>query len=284
MSSPLEFSQLDSSFKVKLSWRFSASIYANSEFQRYKTTSLQKGLILTYKGHAIVGEGMGFGAPVVKYTDNMYFSKDAKILPTEKMAAIKKEFHINSVEQVKIGKHIISEDSFLSLILRILAYLYRLSAVFRKPIIKIDQFIRKRINVESEFTTAESRGSISIIYEVYPNKIHVHCDLTKLNKTGCQRIFILNEQGSMFFRKYEDSNGVLLIDNEIGAWKKVKAKRACLSDLNSSFRFCLLNIDNTNMWLGRETHEDLAWAGFIYEISPNLDFFDYDIFIEKWGV
>jgi len=274
MSKPLRFSRQNSSFVVKINSHFSAQVDVKPNSRDLKTADLQKGLKIVHDGIEIVEGGMGFGAPVAKYSNSMYFPKCAKLILTKDMITVKKVFHMDSIEQAKVGKHLVSRGSGG------LAYLYRSSKFFRKPIIKFSELTKKVVNVRSEFKTVASRGPVTIAYKVYADRIRVSCDMTKLDKSGCKGIFILNEQGSSFFRRYEDSDGRHLVDDEIGAWEKVRAKRAQLSDFDSFFSFCLQKVDNANIWLGRETHENIAWAGLIYEIPPNLNSFAYDILIE----
>ncbi len=273
----MNFIRRGSSFGIEFNRQFSARIDSKPNLQQLKTADLQKGLILIRDGREIVNEGMGFGVPVVKYSDKMFFSKKSNLVPTKGMTVIKKDFHMDSIEQIKVGKHVVSRG------LGGFAYLYRSSRFFRKPMIKFSQLIKKMVDVKSEFETVAGRGLISVTYRVCLDRIHVNCDMTKLDKSGCKSIFILNEQGSSFFKNYNDSDGVHLVDDEIGAWDKVKAKKACLFDLGSSFSFCLKNTNNVAMWRGRETQDDTDWAGLIYEIPPSFDYFDYDIFL-NWGV
>jgi hypothetical protein len=66
---------------------------------------------------------------------------------------------------------------------------------------------------------------------------------------------------------------------EIGAWTKVKARSACLSDDKSTFAFCLSGLEGMTLWRGREDHADLSWSGLIYESSSKAEIMDYDIFL-----
>ncbi len=278
MDEPSKFNRRGSSFVVRLSHRHSAGASSESAPQGTKTAGLQRGLVLIRDGREIAGEGMGFGAPVVKYADGMYFSKTAETFLSGARTSVKKNFHMDSVERAKVGKRLVSSGP------EGLAHLYRSYAVFRRPMIKFSHLAKKLVNVRPEFMAVRSRGTISMTYVCHPSRVHVSCDMTKLDRRGCNRIFILNEQGSSFFRKYQDSGKMRLVDDEIGAWEMVKAESATLSDLDPTFSFSLRNLDNATLWRGRETHGDVAWAGLIYEIAPDLDSFDYDIFLGDGGI
>ena len=58
---------------------FSIRIYEDSRPHCYKSTGVQKGLILVYNNQELSGEGIGFGAPVVKYADKTYFAREASL-------------------------------------------------------------------------------------------------------------------------------------------------------------------------------------------------------------
>jgi hypothetical protein len=274
----LEFHEFKSFVEAYLTPGCSLRIYHDPILQQFKTDQLQKGLVINWKGVDLVGEGMGFGVPVVKYSDDVYFSKNADFSLPGEASQLKKTFRIDGVERIRMGR--MGKVQIPNPLWRLFAYVYRSSLSFNRLIIRMDQAARKRVNAGSKFITVNDRGSISVTYEMYPGKVHVHFDLTSLNKEKCHRIFILNEQGSRFFRRYTDSHGNDLKNEEIMAWGKVKAEKASFSDMDSSLGFSLRNRNNSIMWSGRETHLDLAWAGLIYEISPRLETFDYDIFIE----
>ena len=220
---------------------------------------------------------MGFGVPVIKYRNGMYYSKDAMMIRINKKNVVGKNFRMDSLERIRIGK--LGKIEFPSPALRFLAFAYRSSNFLGKRMTQVDQALRKRAEIETEFVAVKNRGDVSMTYEINSHRIHVKCDLTRLEKDALQKIFILNEQGSCFFRQYSDTDGVHLARGEIGAWKRVKAERACFSDPKSTFAFCLNGLEGIAMWRGREDHADLRWSGLIYESGPNTDIIDYDILL-----
>jgi hypothetical protein len=88
----------------------------------------------------------------------------------------------------------------------------------------------------------------------------------------------LNEQGSTFFRKYSDSEGLSLNDAQIGAWSEVKTKTASLSYLAGDLRFGLEVRDQSLLFRGWEkTRGRFAWAGLSYCLHPKQSYFDYAV-------
>jgi hypothetical protein len=209
-TNPLEFRWTDSHVEVDLDDRFSLRIGSGTKAQVLKTSSLQKGMILTFDGREIVDEGMGFGVPVIKYRDNMYYSKDANMIRSDKKNVVRKIFRMNGIERVRVGK--LRKIEFPSpamrflagASMRFLAGAYTSSNFFGKKIAQVDQALRKHADIETEFVAVKERGEVSVTYEISSHRIHVECDLTHLEKDTLQKIFILNEQGSSFFRQYSD--------------------------------------------------------------------------------
>ena len=111
-----------------------------------------------------------------------------------------------------------------------------------------------------------------------PDLLKVQVDFSELHKEGCREILVLNEQGSNFFTKYTDSNGLLLIGRHIGAWQKVKAATATLSDNRYTLSFTLKNLDSANLFRGWErTRGRFSWAGLGYSLSAMISGFNYSI-------
>jgi len=57
----------------------SLRLYASTEPRNLKIADLQKALILVVNGTEAVGEGTGFGLPVLVYSDETYFSGSSKL-------------------------------------------------------------------------------------------------------------------------------------------------------------------------------------------------------------
>ncbi len=275
MVGQLKFRRQGSSFGVKIDGHFSARISQKQSHPGLKTSGLEKGLLLARDGRDIAEGGMGFGVPVVRYRDSMYFSKDAVL--SSSPSSPSKAFQLNSIEQANVGGHVVGMGAGA------LARLYRSSRPFRGPIIKVGQVANRLVPTRAEFKDVPSRGQVTVKYRAFPGRIRVSCDMAKLDRRGCRGIFILNEQGPSFFRNYDDSNGQRLADEGIGAWEQVTADEARLSDIGSTFSFALRKADGAEMWRGRETHGDVAWAGLIYEVPPDRDDFVYDIFTGRGG-
>jgi hypothetical protein len=77
---------------------------------------LQEGLILIHDGKELVGEGTGFGVPVLQYSDDMYFSGESKLLLSrrERIQVIRKEFLMDRAPKRKIGNSIIQSRILLA--------------------------------------------------------------------------------------------------------------------------------------------------------------------------
>ena len=108
--------------------------------------------------------------------------------------------------------------------------------------------------------------------------VKVNVDLMGLNRARCKQILFLNEQGATFFRKYVDSDGLALSDQNIGAWVIVKAEEASLSDFAGSLTFTLRKARNAQLFRGWEsTRGRFSWAGLSYSLRPEMVAFDYVI-------
>ncbi len=125
------------------------------------------------------------------------------------------------MERIKLRGHIL-EDAFTRSVSNLFAELYRRKRAFRKPILKLQRWLGRALKVKTEILTIEPIGEISITYNIYSERVHVQCDLRGLDRGVDRRVFILNEQGSSLFRRYDDSDGLSLVDKSIGAWERVR--------------------------------------------------------------
>lgn len=257
-------------------------IYEDSRPHHYKSMDIQKGLILVYDGEEISGEGIGFGAPVVKYADKTYFSKDATLSVPKKsdFTSVSKVFEINGVLRRRLLGRRIDSPLFYSAG-ELFSRIHRECKRLRKPVTALSACFRKYLQQQIDLIRTHSKGRIAISYQIYADSILVRVDASQLDKTDCKEICIMNEQGAGFFRKYTDTDGFVFTDNQIGAWEKVEAKEAYFSDLKEQVRFGLFNIADATLYSGREEVAGyLAWAGFAYSVPPGRDKFEYSIRVQ----
>jgi hypothetical protein len=138
--------------------------------------------------------------------------------------------------------------------------------------------LRNVLEINTEFVKMEPRGNVTVRYSFFPKLIRVEADLSALNRTGREEVLILNEQGSGFFRKYLDSDGLELFGEQIGAWERVEAEEASLSDARETLVFTLKNKSGAKLYRGCErVKKRFSWAGLNYSLMQNSRFFSYEI-------
>jgi len=254
-------------------------VYADSRPHNLETARLQKGLVLMFNEKEIIEEGMGFGVPVAIFSDKTYFSGSAQVSSSEdgKNKTILKHFFMDTVSRKSWKGGVYVDNPLYKLFSGSLASTYRDYPASRRvifPLIKL----RNKVGVRTHFTKVESRGEVTVTYKIKRNGLDITADLTKLNKNHCRKVLLLNEQGSTFFRKFFDSDSLSFTDEKIGAWDLIKVDWACFSNLDNTLSFCLRGLPNCRLFRGREhIRGRLAWAGMGYELSPNLDFFNYKV-------
>jgi hypothetical protein len=254
-------------------------LYSDSRPHCLEIATLQKGLVLVLDGKELVEEGVGFGVPVVKFGDNTHFSSSALtfISKNEEHPTLVKSFSIDTVSRKRIWKGPYIDDGFYSLLQGLFeeAYLRR-----KRQRLFFDKIMELRnvLKINTEFVKVKPRGTINLKYSVLPELIRIEVDLSALDSTGRREILILNEQGSSFFRKYFDSDGLVLFDKQIGAWEPVEAAEASLSDIRGNTGFMLKNKDGGRLYRGSEkVKERFSWSGLNYSLPKDARFFTYEI-------
>jgi hypothetical protein len=138
--------------------------------------------------------------------------------------------------------------------------------------------LRNALAINTEFVRVKPRGSVTLKYSFLPKLIQVEADVSGLDWTGRREILILNEQGSGFFRKYFDSDGLELFDKQIGAWERVEAEEASMSDVKGNLAFTLKNKNRAKLYRGSEGVKGrFSWAGLNYSLPKDSRFFSYEI-------
>jgi hypothetical protein len=253
-------------------------IHSDTKPQNMKTASLQKGLILLYNGAEVVGEGTGFGVPIGKYSDETFFSGSSflQVHKQENSVIICKEFLMDMIARDKF-RNLKLENMKLRRKIDSVSLLYQKHKRLAQFILHAKGLLFK-FGVESVFIRTSPKGKVIVTYTIDRNRILVKLSFSRLDRNNLQKVFVLNEQGAHFFRKYSDSEGLKLDDEEIGAWDGVTAQSAKISDKKDRIAFSLKNVEGTMLWRGREVVKgSLNWIGLDYELNPEDDQFEYEI-------
>lgn len=259
-----------------LSGSLSLRAYTNTDPPNGKIACLQKGLVLVVNGTEAVGEGTGFGLPVLVYSGETYFSGSSRLCVSRRgsCCVIRKEFEMdriarNSLRNVKL------ENRTGRAVIDRLSNLYQRNQRFRFLTLKL---LTGKMSVNTIFPTVQSVGKITVTYTVEGSHIVVGADFNCVERNGLRKVFMLNEQGSRFFCTYSDSNGARLTGKGIGAWDAVNAQWACLKTAGGDVGFRLWRTKGSILRMGREFLEgSLDWVGLDFELTHWKDVFEYSI-------
>ncbi len=253
-------------------------IYSDAKPKNMKTADLQKGVILIHKGKEVVGEGTGFGVPIAKYCAETVFSGSSflQVHKRENVTVIQKEFSMDLVARDKF-RNLKLENAQVRSMIDYICLLYQKHKRLAKSILITKELLLKA-GATSVFVRTAAKGKVIVTYLIEGNRIQVKMNFSHLERNSLQKIFVLNEQGGHFFRKYSDSDGEKLTDEEIGVWNPVRATSAVITNKKTTVGFKLRNAEGTMLRRGRELMKGtLDWIGLDYELGPGRNSFEYDI-------
>jgi hypothetical protein len=253
-------------------------IHSDTKPVNMKIGNLQKGIILLYNGVEVVGEGTGFGVPIGKYSDETFFSGSSflHVHEQENLVIIHKEFLMDLIARDKF-RNLKLENKKLRRIIDAVSLLYQKHERLSQFILLTKGLLFK-FGVASIFIRTVPKGKVTVTYTLDRNRILVKLNFSQLDRNNLQKVFVLNEQGAHFFRKYSDSEGIKLNDEEIGAWDSVTAQSAKIADIKDRIGFSLKIVEGTMLRRGREVVKgSLDWIGLDYELNPQDDQFEYEI-------
>lgn len=263
-------------YTVPVSNFLSLRLYADTRPHNHLIADLQKGLILVHREKELVGEGTGFTVPIVRYRNKTYFSGSSTMHVSKKSCetAIVKEFVLDMISREHVRRVQIETAAMRKIRMRF-EELYMKHKQWRMlPLANLP----KNLGVQRSFVRTKPMGKVAIAYRICPRLIHVSADFNLSERGSVQKIFLLNEQGSKYFRKYSDSNCSVLRDTQIGAWEKVESQWACVSTQNGEVGFRLWQTKDATLIRGREFLKGtFDWVGLDYELSPRKTEFEYDI-------
>jgi hypothetical protein len=273
VSDMVDFQDLITFFLDK---QLAVRLYNDSRPTCLETAPLQKGLVLMLNDKELIEEGVGFGVPVVKYQDKTYFSSSSEVIKKTSgyEFELKKTFKLDTVScKSWNGKRV--NDDLYTLFRELFEKIYLKNKNLSLACNKLME-LREIAQIKTEFVKVKNRGLINVNYSFNQSSIKIDIDFSELISDECEEIMILNEQGSSTFRKYADSNGLLLIDRQIGAWDLVTANEASLQNMNANLTFTLRNSDKAKLFRGWEkTRNRFSWAGLSYSLPPKTKSFNY---------
>jgi hypothetical protein len=268
---------------IPLSNGLSVRLYKDTRPNCLETAALQKGLVLMLNDEELIGEGVGFGLPVVKYKDKTYFPGSAKVTvkKQDQSLVLQKTYALDMVSRKRFWKAPYINDGLYSFVQKNFEKTY-LKHQNLSPFANKLMELRDTAKIKTEFVKVQSKGNVTVQYVCQPNTISVHVDLSGLVWGGCLEVLILNEQGARFFRKYSDADGLELFDGKIGGWATVVAAGASLSSVKEKVAFSLENIFGALLFRGWEnTKNRFSWAGLSYCMRSKREEFDYAIKIKS---
>ncbi len=263
-------------FTVPISERLSLRVYADTRPLNWKIADLQKGLILMLRSNELVGEGAGFGVPIIKNSKNTFFSGTSRVSVSQQSSTvcIRKEFSIDRVSRETFGNTRL-ENREARVLIDHLSKLYQRHRHLRFLSLKD---LVSRFGVHARFVSVPSVGTVTASYVLKDRKISVKVDFRSIIVDRVESLFVLNEQSSTCFGAYQDSNGSELFDGDIGAWDEVAAEWASMSELQGKIGFRLRRVPNSTLRRGREFLRDsMDWVGLDYELAPSTRVFEYEI-------
>lgn len=160
----------------------------------------------------------------------------------------------------------------------LIAFLARLYQLYpRLRFLKLKGLVGN-IDIDTVFIKKEPMGKVIVNYVISQRQVSINADFKHLKTDELERLFMLNEQGSRFYRKYSDSSGTELTDTKIGAWNGIDADWAALTTLHGELGFRLWTKKNSILRRGREfLNDSLDWVGLDYEINTDTNVFKYQI-------
>jgi hypothetical protein len=261
---------------IQISNSVAVRVYSSTRPHNLKIANLQKGLVLVHDGTETVGEGTGFGVPALVYSHETYFSGTAKmhISKIDGEWLIRKEFLMDRVPRNNF-RNIKLQNWKARNLLGHFSRFYREQRRFRFLILK---GLTQKMQIGTTFVKARPAGCVTVNYTVDGNNIRVETDFTGVRREKLEKMFVLNEQGSMFFGRYIDSEGDELKESRMGAWDEVLGDWASICSAKNGFGFKLWTKEDGILRRGREYVKDsLDWVGLDYEIGPTKSRFEYAI-------
>lgn len=252
----------------------------------YSTARIQKGLILIYEGQELCEEAVGFGVPVLKRGLQTIFPGEVELFPLVDgyIDKIRARFKMDLEERIRKAGTGTIRNPIVYRTKNIFAALIRRLPATRNLLTRTSNLLRSRLSWETTYEPSSFCTWITLTYSVDPNtsRIMVGLDERELGQSGVSEVIVMNEQGARLFDQYQDTNGLSLVDREIGCWDQVWADKAMFISRQLGISFSVSRVNGASLYRGRELiGSRLAWAGFGYSFPPSLTDFNYEIKVSR---
>ncbi|MFA4964380.1 MAG: hypothetical protein WC709_01905 [Thermoleophilia bacterium] len=253
---------------------------------RYPTAQLQKGLLLFAGGQELAEEGVGFGVPILKRGPQTVFPGRLRLSDPRLGDAweVTAAFEMNLVERLATRGGGSVEPRALYAAKDWLAALHRRAPGLRRPLAAASAALRRRLGWVTTYAEVAPVATLEVTYTVHAEDglVSVTVAMPGAPAPGVTEVVVMNELGARHFRRYEDSAGAALQDEEIGTWDEVSAARASFASAAHRVAFSLGPVAGSRLYRGRDlVGSRLAWAGFGYSYPPALTRFTYDVKVER---
>jgi len=245
----------------------------------YPASRIQKGLVLRCGDRDLSEEGIGFGAPVLKFEEEAIFpgSWRASIEEHEDCTFVIAEYVMDLTAKTARRGRLMESRSFCSA-RNAFSSLHRDHPSLRRGLAFSSAACRKVFHLDDIFVEGPSVGLVRAHYAIKGCEIRVCLKFSKAK--GCSEVIVMNEQGASYFDTYQDSDGLTLHGDYIGSWDETHAKEASFVNPADEIAFTLKRAEGSRMFRGRElTAKRLAWAGLAYVLPPQTNSFAYTITI-----
>ena len=256
----------------------SLRLYRDNQPNCLETASLQKGLVLVYKGKELIEEGIGFGVPIIKNRDKTFFSSKAqvKVHREGESYGLEKRFLLDTVSRKRFYKAYVNDNFY-----KIIHKLFEKAYLGHNNLLSVNNKImelREALKIKTEFEQVKPQGVVTVKFTCKEKAIEITVDFSPLRLNDCMEFLVLNEQGANNFGYYSDADGLRLVGSKIGAWDRVYAHQAELTNANGTLAFTLENKASARLFRGWEkTRNRFCWAGLSYSIYPSASIFDYTV-------
>jgi hypothetical protein len=252
----------------------------------YPTGKMQKGWVLFCDGQDLSEEAVGFGVPILKRGLQTVFPGEVELHPdaVNPQSKLTARYKLDLEEKIARPGSGSINNRLVYASKNMLAGMIRELPVVRRLLTNTSNLLRSTLGWQTSYEQAGYSTYVTLTYTIDAGAGTLLAELMSVDSIpdGITEIILMNEQGAHHFDLYQDAEGVMLHDDEIGCWNEVTAARAAFMSSSKQISFSLPQVKGARLFLGRELiGSRLAWSGFGYTFPPSLNQFRYEVTIKR---